>query len=71
MGAECAAVRMLMMSFLRTNKNVSDEEMYIVFTMAVGGVWPGSPNDDTPFPCSMVIDEITLYRAVEPQGGAL
>lgn len=51
--------------FYQTTKNVSDEEMYIIFTMAVGGVWPGRPNEDTAFPRSMIIDEISVYRATD------
>ena len=56
--------------YYEIKENVSDEEMYIIFTLAVGGVWPGSPGKDTTFPCSMVIDEIALYRAAEPLKGA-
>lgn len=51
--------------YYKTKNNISNEEMYILFTMAVGGVWPGSPNEKTIFPSSMVIDEISLYRAIE------
>ncbi len=49
--------------YYETTKHVPDEEMYIIFTLAVGGVWPGSPDNDTVFPCSMMIDEIALYCA--------
>lgn len=47
-----------------TRENVSDEPMFILFTLAVGGVWPGAPNKDTPFPASMVIDEISVYKDI-------
>jgi beta-glucanase (GH16 family) len=51
--------------YYETTKYVPDEEMYIIFTLAVGGVWPGSPNSDTAFPSRMMIDEIALYRTAE------
>ena len=52
-----------------TTKNVSDEPMFILFTLAVGGVWPGNPNDSTPFPASIVVDEISIYKRYNKEGG--
>lgn len=37
------------------------DEMYIIFTLAVGGNWPGLPGKNTLFPCSMSIDYLRLY----------
>jgi len=45
-----------------TDQNVSNEEMYIIANTAVGGWWPGSPDDTTPFPASYKIDYIRAYQ---------
>jgi len=36
--------------------------MYMVANLAVGGVWPGSPDASTTFPARMTIDYIRAYR---------
>ncbi|VFU16084.1 Glycosyl hydrolases family 16 (modular protein) [anaerobic digester metagenome] len=41
---------------------VPSEEMYIIFTLAVGGDWPGYPDHQTVFPCDFVVDYVKLYR---------
>lgn len=48
----------------QTKRGVPDEEMYLIFTLAVGGDWPGSPTDDKIFPCSMVVDYVKLYQRI-------
>ncbi|MGI5848943.1 MAG: glycoside hydrolase family 16 protein [Christensenellales bacterium] len=50
--------------FFETNKGVPSVDMYIIFTLAIGGNWPGSPSNDTVFPCSMVIDYVKLFRHI-------
>lgn len=35
---------------------VFDHPMYVVLNVAVGGDWPGPPNDSTPFPAIMLVD---------------
>ena len=40
--------------------DVPDEPMYLVANLAVGGVYPGSPTDETPFPAVFSIDHITV-----------
>lgn len=42
--------------------DVPDEPMYLVANLAVGGVYPGSPTDETRFPAVFSIDRITVRR---------
>jgi beta-glucanase (GH16 family) len=35
--------------------------MYVVLNLAVGGDWPGSPDDTTPFPSEFEIDYVRVY----------
>lgn len=43
---------------------VPDEPMYVVANLAVGGRWPGSPNNSTQFPASLAIDYIQIRPAL-------
>jgi beta-glucanase (GH16 family) len=43
---------------------VPDKPMYIMANLAVGGRWPGSPNESTRFPASMLIDYIDIRPGV-------
>ena len=42
--------------------NVSNEDMYILVNLAIGGAWAGSPDGSTPFPANFTIDYIRAYR---------
>lgn len=46
----------------RTTENVPSVPMYVLANLAVGGDWPGNPDDTTPFPSTMDIDYIRVYR---------
>lgn len=47
-----------------------DEKFYILLNVAVGGQWPGPPNDDTTFPQEMVVDYVRVYEcAADPATG--
>jgi beta-glucanase (GH16 family) len=53
----------------RPVKTITDEEfliskqsMYIIANLAVGGVWPGSPDSTTLFPAEYEIDYIRAYQ---------
>lgn len=50
--------------FHKSRKGVPSKKMYIVFTLAVGGDWPGDPGKETPFPCGMKVDYIRVYKRV-------
>jgi beta-glucanase (GH16 family) len=41
---------------------VFNQPFYIILNMAVGGNFPGSPNSDTVFPQSMLIDYVRVYQ---------
>jgi len=44
---------------------VPQEPMFIVANLAVGGGWPGNPDATTPFPATMDIDYIRVYRKAD------
>jgi len=41
---------------------VFDHPFYIILNLAVGGNWPGSPDDTTVFPQTMLIDWVRVYQ---------
>lgn len=49
----------------RLTENVPDEPLYLIANLAVGGRWPGSPNNETPFPSEYQIDYIRVWKRVE------
>ena len=44
----------------RTKKNIYDKPMYLIMNFAVGGIWPGDPNEDTVFPSNVYIDYVRI-----------
>lgn len=34
---------------------------FIILNLAVGGDWPGSPDNTTPFPSQVLVDYVRLY----------
>ncbi len=53
-----------------SDPNISSQEMYIIANTALGGWWPGSPDDTTPFPSRYQIDYIRAYQKRGPQEDA-
>lgn len=47
-----------------TGEWVYDQPFYILFNLAVGGNYVGWPTSQTPFPQSLVIDYVRVYREV-------
>lgn len=45
-----------------TENKVFDQPMFMLTNLAVGGYWPGNPNDKTSFPAAMNIDYIRAYQ---------
>ena len=45
---------------LKTSKFVPDEPMYLIVNQAVGGNWPGSPDETTVFPATFILESWTI-----------
>jgi beta-glucanase (GH16 family) len=43
-------------------KQIISEPMYLLFTLAIGGKWPGNPDATTPFPSSMKVDWVHVWQ---------
>lgn len=39
----------------------SGSGVFIILNLAVGGSWPGNPDETTPFPSSMLVDYVRVY----------
>lgn len=50
---------------LRGNRWVFDHDFFIILNVAVGGLWPGYPDDTTTFPQKMLIDYVRVYQRSE------
>jgi beta-glucanase (GH16 family) len=51
---------------LRPGANwVFDHPFFIILNVAVGGYWPGNPDESTIFPQSMYVDYVRVYQAAE------
>jgi beta-glucanase (GH16 family) len=44
---------------------ISDEPMYLLINLAVGGEWPGSPSADTEFPARFEIDHVKIWQPTQ------
>lgn len=44
---------------------VFDGDFFILLNVAVGGNWPGSPDDTTQFPQTMLVDYVRVYELVK------
>lgn len=57
--------------FLVTPNNLAphrwpfDQAFHLLFNVAVGGTWPGSPDHTTEFPQTMVVDYVRVYQDAE------
>lgn len=43
---------------------VYDHDHFLILNLAVGGNWPGAPDDTTDFPKRMVVDYVRIYKDV-------
>ena len=41
-----------------------DHPFFIIFNLAIGGDWPGKPDNKTMFPAQMVVDYVRVYKNV-------
>ncbi len=44
-------------------KWIFDKPMFLLLNVAVGGQWPGNPDQTTEFPQKMLVDYVRVYRA--------
>ncbi len=42
-----------------------DQKFFIILNVAVGGNWPGSPDETTVFPQEMIVDYVRVYEKAE------
>lgn len=47
---------------LGANNYPFNEDFYLIFNLAVGGNWPGSPDASTTFPQWLIVDYIRVYQ---------
>ncbi len=50
---------------------VYDHEFFILLNLAVGGNWPGYPEDSTVFPQQLLVDYVRVYRSEALEGALL
>jgi beta-glucanase (GH16 family) len=44
---------------------IFQKPFFLILNMAVGGNWPGSPNDPSVFPATMEVDYVRVYQQLE------
>jgi beta-glucanase (GH16 family) len=49
----------------RSEDSIPKGKMYILINLAVGGDWPGAPDDSTQFPTSFEVDYVRVYQKAE------
>jgi beta-glucanase (GH16 family) len=42
-----------------------DQRFHIILNVAVGGNWPGNPDNSTTFPQAMIVDYVRVYKKAE------
>lgn len=42
---------------------VYEHPFFVLLNVAVGGAWPGNPDETTPFPQQMLVDYVRVYKA--------
>jgi len=47
---------------------VFGQPKFLLLNLAIGGAWPGSPDDSTQFPLQMVVDYVRVYEKVPLAG---
>lgn len=53
---------------LRGREWVFNHDFFIILNVAVGGNWPGSPDETTEFPQTMLVDYVRVYQLAEDAG---
>lgn len=52
---------------LRGNDWVFDHDFFILLNLAVGGNWPGYPDNETTFPQQLLVDYVRVYQQTETE----
>ena len=52
----------------RETRGIPDEPMFMLLNLAVGGKWPGYPDDSTHFPSYLEVDYVRVYEWACQQG---
>jgi beta-glucanase (GH16 family) len=47
---------------------VFDHPFYLLLNLAIGGGWPGNPDDSTTFPATMLVDYVRAYTTTDNGG---
>ena len=53
---------MLTPADVRGNRWVYNHNFFILLNLAVGGNWPGYPDETTQFPQTMLVDYVRVYQ---------
>jgi len=51
----------------RSVRSIPRVPMYLLLNLAVGGDWPGAPDDETAFPAFFEVDYVRVYKRDEPK----
>ena len=46
------------------SENIASQDMYMILNLAVGGWFPGSPDETTTLPAEFVIDHVRVYQRI-------
>ena len=52
-------------SYRIVGENVGSQDMYLILSLAVGGIWPGAPDGTTPVPSALLVDYVRVYQLNE------
>ncbi len=50
------------MNITANSMNAFHQPFFVILNLAVGGLWPGSPDNTTPFPSEMLVDYVRYYQ---------
>jgi len=53
----------------RSERSIPQRKMYLLVNLAVGGDWPGAPDDKTPLPGSLDVDYVRVYERAHNRDG--
>jgi len=46
------------------SENIASQDMYLILTLAIGGVFSGSPDETTVFPAELIIDHVRVFQRI-------